>query len=204
MRHLTSVLPIVLCLVLTRPASAQSAKAHYEAGERAIKGARCVDAGREFEQAAKLASANQSYQARYSEFRPEASRCAQSAGQLLFAAGRMGEARMFLEEALRFDPQNAGAAELLDLVRAAISPAQAITPAASPAASPATIPAQQQTVVPPGAATSPNAKTGGDPTPIPRGVKLCLQPMTGGFDDFLIGEMQKQRTRDYHRDGSNG
>ena len=29
-------------------------------------------------------------------------------------------------------------------------------------------------------------------TPIPQGVTLCLQPMPGGFDGFLIGEMQKQ------------
>ena len=29
-------------------------------------------------------------------------------------------------------------------------------------------------------------------TPIPRDVTLCLQPMTGSFDDFLTGEMQKQ------------
>ena len=32
----------------------------------------------------------------------------------------------------------------------------------------------------------------GKPTPIPRDVTLCLQPMTGGFDDFLTGEMRKQ------------
>lgn len=31
------------------------------------------------------------------------------------------------------------------------------------------------------------------PTPIPPGVTLCLQPMPGSFDDFLIGEMQKQK-----------
>src|SRR5580658_7632722 len=114
MRHFTSVIPIVLGLALTPPASAQSARAHYEAGERAIKDARCVDAGREFELAAKLDPANQSYQAKYGEFRHEASKCAQSAGQLLFAAARIGEARIFLEDALRFDPQNAGAAELLE------------------------------------------------------------------------------------------
>jgi hypothetical protein len=30
-------------------------------------------------------------------------------------------------------------------------------------------------------------------TPIPQGVTLCLQPMSGGFDAFLIGEMQKQK-----------
>jgi hypothetical protein len=184
------VLPIVLCLALTPPASAQSAKAHYEAGEQAIKETRCVDAGREFELAAKLDPANQSYQAKYGEFRHEASKCAQSAGQLLFAAARIGEARIFLEDALRFDPQNAGAAELLERVKAVVGPAQAITPAASSA----TIPAQQQTrtVASPGTGSS-NAKTGGKPTPIPQGVKLCLQPMTGGFDNFLIGEMQKQR-----------
>ena len=45
----------------------------------------------------------------------------------------------------------------------------------------------------PGADTSPNATIEHKPTPIPQGVKLCLQPMTGGFDDFLIGEMQKQQ-----------
>jgi hypothetical protein len=31
------------------------------------------------------------------------------------------------------------------------------------------------------------------PTPIPAGTTLCLQPMIGGFDGFVIGEMQKQR-----------
>ncbi len=31
------------------------------------------------------------------------------------------------------------------------------------------------------------------PTPIPQGITLCLQPMSGGFDGFLIGEMQKQK-----------
>ena len=30
-------------------------------------------------------------------------------------------------------------------------------------------------------------------TPIPQGVTVCLQPMTGSFDGFLMGEMQKQR-----------
>src|SRR5215469_5628338 len=28
---------------------------------------------------------------------------------------------------------------------------------------------------------------------IPSGVTLCVQPMTGSFDGFLIGEMQKQK-----------
>ncbi len=30
-------------------------------------------------------------------------------------------------------------------------------------------------------------------TPIPQGVTLCLQPMIGGFEDFLTGEMRKQK-----------
>ena len=30
-------------------------------------------------------------------------------------------------------------------------------------------------------------------TPMPRDITLCVQPMTGGFEDFLTGEMQKQR-----------
>jgi len=31
------------------------------------------------------------------------------------------------------------------------------------------------------------------PTPIPQGVTVCLQPMVGDFDEYLMGEMQKQR-----------
>ena len=31
------------------------------------------------------------------------------------------------------------------------------------------------------------------PTPIPAGITLCLQPMIGGFDGFVTGEMQKQQ-----------
>ena len=31
------------------------------------------------------------------------------------------------------------------------------------------------------------------PTPIPQGVTICLQPMAGGFEDFLTGELQKQQ-----------
>jgi len=31
------------------------------------------------------------------------------------------------------------------------------------------------------------------PTPVPAGITLCLQPMVGGFDGFVMGEMQKQR-----------
>lgn len=38
----------------------------------------------------------------------------------------------------------------------------------------------------------PQTNPEGKPTPIPQGVTVCLQPMTGGFDDFLTGEMQKQ------------
>ena len=30
-------------------------------------------------------------------------------------------------------------------------------------------------------------------TPIPQGITLCIQPMTGSFEDFLTGEMQKQQ-----------
>jgi hypothetical protein len=30
-------------------------------------------------------------------------------------------------------------------------------------------------------------------TPIPQGITLCLRPMTGGFDGFLMGEMRKQQ-----------
>ncbi len=33
----------------------------------------------------------------------------------------------------------------------------------------------------------------GGQTPIPAGVSVCLEPMVGGFDSFLIGEMQKQQ-----------
>jgi hypothetical protein len=36
-------------------------------------------------------------------------------------------------------------------------------------------------------------KQGDTPTPIPQRITLCLQPVTGGFDDFLIGEMKKQQ-----------
>jgi hypothetical protein len=32
-----------------------------------------------------------------------------------------------------------------------------------------------------------------DKTPIPQGITVCLQPMAGGFDTFLIGEMSKQQ-----------
>jgi len=39
----------------------------------------------------------------------------------------------------------------------------------------------------------PNAAEPPRSTPIPQGVTLCLQPMSGGFDAFLIGEMQKQK-----------
>jgi hypothetical protein len=37
------------------------------------------------------------------------------------------------------------------------------------------------------------AEHGDKQTPIPQGITICLQPMTGGFDGFLMGEMQKQQ-----------
>ncbi len=37
------------------------------------------------------------------------------------------------------------------------------------------------------------ARHGDKPTPVPQGIALCLQPMTGAFDTFLIGEMEKQQ-----------
>jgi len=41
--------------------------------------------------------------------------------------------------------------------------------------------------------SSAQAKQENRPTPIPQGVTLCLQPMTGGFEEFLTGEMRKQQ-----------
>ena len=41
--------------------------------------------------------------------------------------------------------------------------------------------------------SSDQAKQGDKPTPIPQGITICLQPMTGAFDTFLIGEMEKQQ-----------
>ena len=29
-------------------------------------------------------------------------------------------------------------------------------------------------------------------TPVPQGITLCVAPMAGGFDGFIVGEMQKQ------------
>ncbi len=31
------------------------------------------------------------------------------------------------------------------------------------------------------------------PMPMPRGVTICLQPMMGSFEEYIIGEMQKQK-----------
>jgi hypothetical protein len=107
------LMPIALCLLLT-PAPAQTAKAHYEAGERAAKEARWVVAGRELEQAATMAPNNERYQARFAEVRIRASQWAESAARILIDADRTREARSFVNDALRFDPRNAGAAELLE------------------------------------------------------------------------------------------
>jgi len=44
-----------------------------------------------------------------------------------------------------------------------------------------------------GAMSYAQTKEENKPTPIPQGVTLCLQPMTGGFEEFLTGEMRKQQ-----------
>jgi len=106
------VTPIALCLLFT-PAPAQTAKSHYDAGELALKAGRWVDAGREFEQAAKLAPDNNRYQSRYEAIRTEVSEWAVSAARLLMSADRNAEASRFIEDALRFDPNNAAAVGLL-------------------------------------------------------------------------------------------
>jgi len=111
-RCLILAMVISMCL-LPGLASAQTAKSYYEAGERAAQEGRWVDAGRAFEQAVKMAPNNKHYQGRFSEVRMEASRRAVSAARLLISADRNGEAESFIEDALRFDPNNAGAAELL-------------------------------------------------------------------------------------------
>ena len=188
MRHavlLASVaLPILLC-----PALAQSAKDHYAAGERAVKDAKWVEAGREFEQAARMAPDNQGYQARFAEVRIKSSEWAESAAELLLGAGRAGEARAFVEEALHFDPRNAAAAELLVRLKAPIGPP---VPGSPPTQLSAPVLGQGQASMPLGPSTS--AKMAGDSrTPIPAGITVCLQPMTGGFDAFLTGEMEKQQ-----------
>jgi hypothetical protein len=118
MRQSSILILITLCLSAS-PAWAQTAKSHYEAGELAVKQARWVEAGREFEQAAKMALNNTRYQARFAEIRIEASQWAESAGRLLFSANRTREAQRLLEEALHFDSDNAAAAELLGQVKSA-------------------------------------------------------------------------------------
>jgi len=111
-------MPIALCLLLT-PASAQTAKSYYEAGERAVKAGSWVEAGRELEQAAKMAPNNKRYQARFAEIRIAASQWAVSAARLLISADRKVEAQLFIEDALRFDPNNAEAAKLMEQVNLA-------------------------------------------------------------------------------------
>lgn len=118
MRRSTFLMPFASCLLLS-PAGAQTAKSHYEAGEHDIKVGQGLDAGREFEQAAKMAPNNTRYQARFAEFRIEASQWAESAGRLLSSTNRTKDAQRFLEEALHFDPNNAAATELLDQVKVA-------------------------------------------------------------------------------------
>lgn len=45
------------------------------------------------------------------------------------------------------------------------------------------------------AATLVSAQTTSEarPTPMPQGIKICLQPMEGGFEEYITGEMQKQK-----------
>jgi tetratricopeptide (TPR) repeat protein len=112
------LMPFALGLLVSQ-AGAQTAKSHYEAGERDIKAGLGVDAGREFEQAAKMAPNNTRYQTRFAEFRIEASQWAEAAGRLLSSTSRTRDAQRFLEEALHFDPNNAAAAELLGQVKVA-------------------------------------------------------------------------------------
>lgn len=110
-------MPIALCLLLT-PAPAQTAKSYYEAGERAVKAGKWVEAGRELEQAARMAPNNKRYQARFAEIRIVASEWAVSAARLLMSVDRNREAQPFIDDALRFDPNNVGAANLSERLNA--------------------------------------------------------------------------------------
>jgi hypothetical protein len=108
---------IALCLLPTS-GLAQTAESYYEAGERALKDAIWVDAGRAFEQAAKIAPKIKRYQDRFAEVPMEASRRAVSAARLRLSLGLNTEAQSFIEDDLRFDPNNADAAELSEHVNA--------------------------------------------------------------------------------------
>ena len=107
-----------LCLLFT-PALAQTAKAHFAAGEQAIKDVRWVEAGLQFEMAAKMAPNNRRYQERFAEVRVEASGWAESAAKLLLSAEKIREAESFVEIAARFDPNSAAVTELLEQVKVA-------------------------------------------------------------------------------------
>jgi hypothetical protein len=61
-----------------------------------------------------MAPNNKRYQDMFAEVRIEASQWAESAARLLISADRKAEARSFIDEALRFDPDNIGATKLLE------------------------------------------------------------------------------------------
>src|SRR5437763_2181253 len=103
---------MALCTLLI-PANAQPAKTHFHAGERLLKDGQWVFAAREFEHAVQLEPANRRYQAKFDESRGEASQRAVSAANILIFENKLAAAQTFLEEALRFDPKNTTAAEMM-------------------------------------------------------------------------------------------
>ncbi len=103
-------------LLLALPSFAQHSKARCENGERLLKEQLYVEAAREFEHGLKADPRNKRCQAKYQAIRFEASERAVSAAQLLVSANRIKEAVPFLEDALRFDPNNAAAAQWMTWV----------------------------------------------------------------------------------------